>query len=79
MPFSASALSTLVCVAMPAWSVPSTQRVGCPCMRARRMQASWMVSFRACPMCSMPVMFGGGMTTVYGAFAHAPNPGVRWK
>ena len=66
MPWSASFLSTFVCVEMPAWSVPSTQRVGRPCMRARRMHVSWMVSFKAWPMCSTPVMFGGGMTMVYG-------------
>ena len=48
-------------------------------MRARRMQVSWMVSFSAWPMCSTPVMFGGGMTTVKGSFARGPNPGVRWK
>ena len=64
MPCSAKRLSTLVWVEMPAWSVPMIQRVLKPRMRARRMQASWMVSFRACPMCSTPVMFGGGMTMV---------------
>ena len=28
------------------------------------MHVSWMVSLRAWPMCSTPVMFGGGMTMV---------------
>ena len=40
------------------------QRVLKPRMRARRMHVSWMVSLRAWPMCSTPVMFGGGMTMV---------------
>jgi hypothetical protein len=29
-------------------------------MRAMRMQASWIVPFRAWPMCRAPVTFGGG-------------------
>ena len=67
-----SFLSTLVCVAMPAWSVPRIQRVEAPRMRLCRMIVSWIVSSRAWPMCSMPVTFGGGMVTV-----QSPTPGLR--
>ena len=37
---------------------------GTPLHAPRRMHVSWMVSLRAWPMCSTPVMFGGGMTMV---------------
>ena len=30
--------------------------------RLQRTRISWRVLFRACPMCSEPVTFGGGMT-----------------
>ena len=72
MPSLLSFLSTLVWVAMPAWSVPSTQRVDLPRIRAMRMMASWMESSVACPMWSLPVTFGGGMVTV-----QSPTPGRR--
>ena len=57
-----SSRSTTIWVAMPAWSVPGSQRVLWPCIRCQRTSRSWMVTVRACPMCSEPVMFGGGMT-----------------
>ncbi len=60
VPSRASFFSTCVCVAMPAWSVPTIQRVRLPRMRARRMRLSWIEPFSACPMCSAPVTFGGG-------------------
>ena len=66
-PSWASFCSTLFWVAMPAWSVPRTQRVGRPVMRERRITTSWIVLFSACPMCSEPVTFGGGMTTTNGS------------
>ena len=72
MPSLASFLSTLVWVAMPAWSVPSTQRVETPRMRFMRISVSWMVSSSAWPMCSTPVTLGGGMVTV-----QSPTPGLR--
>jgi hypothetical protein len=66
-PCFASFCSTLFCVAMPAWSVPSTHRVGRPVMRLRRMTTSWIVLLSACPIWSEPVTFGGGMTTTKGS------------
>src|SRR3954468_15326064 len=47
---------------MPAWSVPGSQSTSLPSMRALRLRMSWMVLFSTCPMWSMPVTFGGGMT-----------------
>src|SRR5437867_5902665 len=35
-------------------------------MRRQRARMSCSVLFRACPMCSRPVMLGGGMTMQYG-------------
>ena len=72
MPSLLSFLSTLVCVAIPAWSVPSTQRVDLPRMRAIRMMASWMESSVAWPIWSLPVTLGGGMVTV-----QSPTPSRR--
>src|SRR5215469_14044810 len=57
-----SAFSTCTCVAIPAWSVPGSQSTSLPSMRALRLRMSWMVLFSTCPMWSMPVTFGGGMT-----------------
>ena len=71
-PSAASFLSTLVCVAMPAWSVPKIQRVERPRMRMKRTNVSWMVSSIAWPICSLPVTFGGGMVTV-----QSPTPFER--
>ena len=38
-------------------------------MRALRARMSWMVLLSTCPMCSMPVTFGGGMTMEYAGLA----------
>ena len=56
-----SSFSTWVCVAMPAWSVPRIHFVRLPCMRAKRISVSWIEPLSACPMCSAPVTFGGGI------------------
>ena len=66
-PSAASFCSTLFCVAMPAWSVPTTHTVGRPAMRERRTTTSWIVLLSAWPMWSEPVTLGGGMTTEYGS------------
>ena len=47
-----------------------------PCIRRHRMSTSWSVLLSACPMCSAPVTFGGGMTMVNGFFAAS---GSLWK
>ena len=56
--------STTFCVAMPAWSVPGIQSASRPCMRRQRISTSCSVLFSPCPMWSMAVTFGGGMTMV---------------
>ena len=48
------------CVAMAAWSVPGHHSTSKPRMRRCRATVSWMENVEACPMCSAPVMFGGG-------------------
>ena len=63
---SQSRFSTTACVAMPAWSVPGIHSVLKPCIRFMRIRMSCSVLFRACPRCSAPVTFGGGMTMEYG-------------
>src|SRR5438132_1174626 len=40
VPSARSCFSTTFCVAMPAWSVPGTQRVFRPCMRRQRIKMS---------------------------------------
>ena len=62
LPSAASWRSTTYWVAMPAWSVPGTQRAFRPSIRFHRIRMSWMVLSRACPMWSEPVTLGGGMT-----------------
>ena len=52
--------STTIWVAIPAWSVPGTQRVFLPCIRAWRVSPSMMVWLNACPIWSVPVTLGGG-------------------
>ena len=66
-PSAASWRSTTIWVAMPAWSVPGSQRAALPRMRSNRISTSWSVLFRAWPMCSEPVTLGGGMTTEKGS------------
>ncbi len=63
--------STTICVAMPAWSTPGTQRTARPCMRRQRQRTSSSVRPSAWPTCSRPVTFGGGITIVNGS---APPP-----
>jgi hypothetical protein len=64
LPSWARSFSTTFWTAMPAWSMPNTQRAFRPCMRRRRISTSWIEPFRAWPMCSAPVTFGGGMAMV---------------
>ena len=64
LPSAVSWRSTTYCVAMPAWSVPGTQRVLKPSMRFIRTSTSWRVLLSAWPMWSEPVTFGGGITTL---------------
>ena len=61
VPSDFSSRSTCVCVAMPAWSVPRIHFVRLPRMRAKRISVSWIDPLSACPMCSAPVTFGGGI------------------
>src|SRR3990167_868149 len=42
--------------------MPGSQRTLKPFMRLYRASMSCSVELRACPRCSAPVMFGGGMT-----------------
>mmetsp|Transcript_49822 Transcript_49822/g.153863 ORF Transcript_49822/g.153863 Transcript_49822/m.153863 type:complete len:240 (-) Transcript_49822:2979-3698(-) len=55
-------LSTTLWVAMPAWSVPGTQRVTSPHIRCQRESESSMAQVSVWPRCREPVTFGGGMT-----------------
>ncbi len=58
---AASWRSTTICVAMPAWSVPTCHSVLWPSMRWKRISASMTVLLKPWPMCRLPVTFGGGM------------------
>ena len=69
VPSAASARSTRACTAMLAWSMPGSQSVSIPCIRARRTSASIRVCSKACPMCRLPVTFGGGITMVNGGLS----------
>ncbi len=60
LPSARSCFSITAWTAIEAWSVPQIQRASRPCMRRNRMSASWNEPFRAWPMCSSPVTFGGG-------------------
>ena len=55
-------LTTFDSVAMEAWSVPGIQQAFFPSIRAFRINTSWIVLFKTCPMVSIPVTFGGGIT-----------------
>ena len=59
--------STTIWVAIPAWSIPTTQSASLPCSRAWRMRMSWSVLSSAWPIWSEPVTLGGGMTMVNGS------------
>ena len=61
---------------MPAWSMPGTQTVFFPCMRARRIMASSIAFVSAWPMCRAPVTFGGGMTIAKGS---PSSSGSAWN
>ena len=69
-----SIASTLVWVAMPAWSMPGTQQVWRPRIFSKRIRMSCSVLFRMWPRVSMPVTFGGGMTMVYGTLVLSTLP-----
>ena len=60
MPSLASWRSTIICVAMPAWSVPGSHSVAKPRMRCQRAMMSICVWLSMCPMCRRPVTLGGG-------------------
>jgi hypothetical protein len=77
VPSVASSFSTWRCVAMPAWSVPKIHFVRRPRMRFRRISESWIEPLSACPMCSTPVTFGGGMAIE--KFSSGVPPGSGWK
>ena len=66
MPSLRNLASTLACVAIPAWSIPGSHKVSNPCIRFWRITMSWSVVSHACPMCNLPVTFGGGITIEYG-------------
>ena len=78
-PCSASNRSTTICVAMPAWSVPGCHSASRPCIRRQRISVSCTVKVSACPMCRLPVTFGGGIMMVkgcagdVGSAANAPD------
>jgi hypothetical protein len=46
-------------------------------MRATRIFRSWIEAFRACPMCRLPVTFGGG--TAIEKFSAGVPSGSGWK
>ena len=60
VPSLRSSFSTTACVAMPAWSKPGCQSASKPRIRCQRVSTSWIDPFRAWPMWSAPVTFGGG-------------------
>ena len=64
VPSLASWRSTIICVAMPAWSVPGTQREVSPHMRCQRVRMSISVWLSMWPMCRRPVTLGGGRRRV---------------
>ena len=77
VPSARSSFSTTAWVAIPAWSVPSTQSVLRPRIRLSRVSASWIVPFSAWPMCRAPVTFGGGIA-IEKFSAGVPSAG-GWK
>src|ERR1700692_2091441 len=60
VPSSSSCRSMTFWVAMAAWSVPGHHSTSKPRIRRWRHSVSWMENVDAWPMCSAPVMFGGG-------------------
>ena len=59
-----SCRSTIICVAMPAWSVPGSHSARPPLMRRQRVRMSISVWLSMCPMCRRPVTLGGGSRIV---------------
>ena len=74
MPSARSCFSITAWTAIEAWSVPQIQSASRPCMRRRRIRASWIEPFRAWPMCSSPVTFGGGSAITYGSPPERGSP-----
>ncbi len=66
IPSSLSFSIILTSVAILAWSVPGCQRALYPCILLNRIRISCMVLSKAWPMCSCPVILGGGITIVNG-------------
>ena len=60
VPSARSCFSITACTAIDAWSVPQIHSVLRPRIRCNRISVSWIEPFRAWPMCSSPVTFGGG-------------------
>ena len=67
VPSARSCFSITAWTAIEAWSVPQIQSVSRPCIRRRRISVSWIEPLSAWPMCSSPVMFGGGSAITYGS------------
>ena len=66
IPSSFNALVTLTSVEILAWSVPGTHNASYPCILLKRIIISCIVLSSACPICSLPVILGGGITIVNG-------------
>ena len=54
--------------------MPQIQRVSNPCIRRSRISVSWVDPLSAWPMCSSPVMFGGGSAITYDGFGESASP-----
>src|SRR5579871_5341927 len=74
VPSARSCRSITAWTAIDAWSVPQIQSVSLPCIRRRRISVSWVEPFSAWPMCSSPVMFGGGNAITYGSAPLSGRP-----
>ena len=72
-----SSFSTIIWVAMPAWSVPGSQSVLKPLIFFQRMSTSWSVAVRAWPRWSEPVTLGGGRTIE--KWGREPSFSSPWK
>ena len=68
LPSAASWRSTIIWVAMPAWSVPGTQTAVSPDMRCQRVRMSISVWLSMWPMCRRPVTLGGGSSWTKGGW-----------
>ena len=60
-------------VAMPAWSVPGSQRALYPCIRRQRVRRSCSADWRAWPTWSLPVTLGGGIMMQNEGFAEGAS------